>query len=98
MSHDTLLIRASFKGWSVLVNGEPLMSSWSRTLAEEAAMEEALNIRRSGKAVEVLVKGLFGPARMIAQEGCVPVRRPVGSADAASEAAVWAAAVGKALP
>ena len=62
ISHDTLLIQASFKGWSVLVNGEPLMSSWSRTLAEEA-----LNIRRSGKAVEILVKGLFGPARMIAQ-------------------------------
>ena len=61
-------------------------------------MEAALNICRSGKAVEILVKGLFGPARMIAQEGCVPVRRPVGSAGASGEAAVWAATVEKALP
>jgi hypothetical protein len=98
MSHHTLLIQASLKGWSVLVDGEPLMGSWSRALAEEAAMEEALNIRRSGKAVEILVKGLFGPARMIAQEGCVPVRRPVGSAVANGEAAMWAAAVEKVLP
>jgi len=98
MSHHTLLIQASLKGWSVLVDGEPRMGSWSRTLAEEAAMEEALNLRRSGKAVEVLVKGLFGPARMIAREGGVPVRRPVDSAGAASEAAVWAAAAEKAFP
>jgi len=83
MSHHTLLVQASLRGWSVLVDGKPLTGSWSRTLAEEAAMEEALNILRAGGAVEILVKGLFGPARMIVQEGAVPARRPVGRAPAA---------------
>ena len=48
MSHHTLLVQASLRGWSVLVDGKPLTGSWSRTLAKEAAMEEALNILRAG--------------------------------------------------
>jgi len=90
ISHRALVIQASLSGWSVTLDGQPLTSSWSRALAEDAAMEEALNIRRSGMGVEVLVRGLFGPARTVAQEGAVPAQR----GESLGAAALWAAAEG----
>jgi hypothetical protein len=72
MIQRTFLIRATLQGWTVSLDGQDLSRSWSRILAEEAAMEAALDVSRSGASVEVVIRGLLGGFTTLARSGDVP--------------------------
>ena len=63
----TYTIRPSLKGWTVLLNGDEVLRTWSRSAAEEAAMEAALCDERAGRPVAVVALGISGRARTIAR-------------------------------
>jgi hypothetical protein len=72
MVQRTYLIRATLRGWTVSLDGQELSRSWSRILAEEAAMEAALNVSRSGASVEVVIRRLLGGFTTLARSAGVP--------------------------
>jgi hypothetical protein len=72
MIPHTFLARATLRGWTVSLDGQELSRSWSRILAEEAAMEAALDISRSGASVAVVIRDLLGGFTTLAQSGDVP--------------------------
>ena len=67
IARHTYTIRPSLKGWTVVLNGEEVLRTWSRSAAEEAAMEAALCDERAGRPVAVVVQGISGRARTIAR-------------------------------
>ena len=71
MIQHTFLIRATLRGWTVSADGREIARSWSRILAEEAAMDAALNVSRSGAPVEVVMRGPFGGTKTLASTGNV---------------------------
>jgi hypothetical protein len=69
MVQRTFLIRATLRGWTVSRDGQELSRSWSRTFAEETAMEAALDVSQSGASVEVVIQGLLGGFKTLARNG-----------------------------
>jgi hypothetical protein len=85
MVQHTFLIRATVRGWTVLLDGQERSRSWSRILAEEAAMEAALDVSRSGASVAVVIRRLFGGFTTLAQSGGVPSGMTTLACDALEE-------------
>jgi hypothetical protein len=74
MIPHTFLARATLRGWTVSLDGQERRRSWSRILAEEAAMEAALDVSRSGASVEVVIRDLLGGFETLARSDDVPSR------------------------
>jgi hypothetical protein len=85
MIPHTFLIRATLRGWTVSLDGQEHSRSWSRILAEEAAMEAALDVSRSGASVEVMIQGLLGGYKTLARDVGVPSRTPTQAYEAVEE-------------
>jgi hypothetical protein len=67
IARHTYTIRPTLKGWTVVLNGEEVLRTWSRSAAEEAAMEAALFDERAGRPVAVVVQDFGGRVRRIAR-------------------------------
>jgi hypothetical protein len=67
IARHTYTIRPTLKGWAVVLNGDEVLRTWSRSAAEEAAMDAALCDERAGRPVAVVVRGFGGRARTIAR-------------------------------
>jgi hypothetical protein len=85
MVQHTFLIRATLRGWTVSLDGQAHSRSWSRILAEEAAMEAALDVSRSGASVAVVIRGLLGRFTTLAGSGDVPSRMAIQACEALDE-------------
>ena len=67
IARRTYIIRPTLKGWTVVLNKAEVLRTWSRSAAEEAAMEAARGDERAGRPVAVVALGLDGRMRTIAR-------------------------------
>ena len=85
MVQRTFLIRATLRGWTVSNDGQELSQSWSQILAEETAMEAALDVSRSGASVEVVIRGMLGGFTTLARSGGAPTAMTSQACEALEE-------------